>query len=112
MILKTIDLYVPWNWHELAMESLTSMGTRNRRRHLRGSNSRPQERAFKIVLCAGACHSRRPMVVADNLAWLLSRPEYNMRQHEILEGRYPVDCDAQNVTPTTRPPNGWPTQPT
>ena len=94
---NTLDLYVPWNWHEL------------RRRRLR---LRPAARA-RAAICARCCGSARssasrfivrPGPVIRNEwrnggypAWLLQRPEYGMPLHDVLEGRYPATATLQNA---------------
>jgi hypothetical protein len=86
--LNTIDLYIPWNWHEPLEGQLDFDGHSNPRRDLRGLLKLIAEKGFKLVARPG------PMILNEwrhggYPEWLLKRPEYRMDAVDRLEGRYP-----------------------
>ena len=94
--INTIDLYVPWNWHELADGDFDFDGRTSPRRDLRTLVALLKKRAFKIILRPGPV-IRNEWRNGGYPAWLLARPEYGMSQHDILEGRYPATATLQNA---------------
>jgi hypothetical protein len=93
---NTIDLYVPWNWHEIGDGTFDFDGRTNPRRDLRGLLALIRSSDFKIVLRPGPV-IRNEWRNGGYPAWLLARPEYDMAQHELLEGRYPPTATMQNA---------------
>jgi amino acid transporter len=94
--INTIDLYVPWNWHEIGDGGFDFSGRTNPRRDLDGLLQLIHQRGYRIVLRPG------PMVRNEwrnggYPAWLLERPEYNMPLHDVLEGRYAATATLQNA---------------
>ncbi|MBV9269480.1 MAG: beta-galactosidase, partial [Candidatus Eremiobacteraeota bacterium] len=94
--INTIDLYVPWNWHELQEADFDFSGRTNPRRDLRGLLREIHARGYKIVLRPGPV-IRNEWRNGGYPTWLLTRPEYNMPLHDVLEGRYPATATLQNA---------------
>ena len=94
--INTIDLYVPWNWHELADGDFDFDGRTSPRRDLNHLIALLKMRDFKIILRPGPV-IRNEWRNGGYPAWLLARPEYGMSQHDILEGRYPATATLQNA---------------
>ncbi|MGH7737854.1 MAG: amino acid permease [Candidatus Tyrphobacter sp.] len=93
--INTIDLYVPWNWHEPTQGHLDFTGASNPRRNLIGLLQTITHLGFKIVLRPGPV-IRNEWRNGGYPAWLLRRPAYDMPLHDILEGRYPATATLQN----------------
>ncbi len=93
---NTLDLYVPWNWHERSDGEFDFSGRTNARRDLRSVLRLAREFAFKIVVRPGPV-IRNEWRNGGYPAWLLTRPEYDMPLHDILEGRYPATATLQNA---------------
>ncbi len=86
--INTVDLYVPWNWHEPAEGALDFTGRTHPQRDIAGLLRLVEELGLKVVLRPG------PVILNEwrnggYPGWLLSRPEYNMALVDLLEGRYP-----------------------
>jgi amino acid transporter len=94
--INTLDLYVPWNWHELADGDFDFSGRTNPRRDLDEVLRLARELDFAIVLRPGPV-IRNEWRNGGYPAWLLARPEYGMPQHDLLEGRYPPTATLQNA---------------
>ncbi len=94
--INTLDLYVPWNWHELSDGDFDFTGRTNPRRDLRTVLRLARLHGFKIVLRPGPV-IRNEWRNAGYPAWLLKRPEYGMPLHDLLEGRYPPTATLQNA---------------
>ena len=93
---NTLDLYVPWNWHETADGAFDFDGHTNPRRNLR--------RVLQLGRALGFHFIVRPGPVVRNEwrnggypDWLLRRPAYRMPLHDVLEGRYPATATLQNA---------------
>jgi len=87
MGINTLDLYVPWNWHEPAEGALDLDGHSNPRRNIKGLLNLAERLGFKVILQPG------PVILNEwkhggYPEWLLERPEYNMPLVDRLEGRY------------------------
>ena len=87
MGINTLDLYVPWNWHEPAEGALDLDGRSNPRRNIKGLLNLAERLGFKVILRPG------PVILNEwkhggYPDWLLERPEYNMPLVDRLEGRY------------------------
>ena len=94
--INTIDLYVPWNWHELRDGDFDFDGHTNSRRNLGALLKIIDAQGFKIILRPGPV-IRNEWRNGGYPAWLLQRPEYEMPLHDILTGRYPATATLQNA---------------
>src|SRR5271156_90952 len=94
--INTLDLYVPWNWHELADGDFDFNGRTNPRRDLDEVLRLARVHKFEIVLRPGPV-IRNEWRNGGYPAWLLQRPEYGMPLHDLLEGRYPPTATLQNA---------------
>jgi len=86
--INTIDLYIPWNWHEPREGELDFDGHSNPRRDLRALLHLISEKGFKLIARPG------PVILNEwrhggYPEWLLERPEFKMDVRDRLEGRYP-----------------------
>jgi amino acid transporter len=93
---NTLDLYVPWNWHETADGAFDFDGHTNPRRNLRGVLRLARELGFHLIVRPGPV-IRNEWRNGGYPAWLLTRPEYGMPLHDVLEGRYPATATLQNA---------------
>jgi fructoselysine transporter len=93
---NTLDLYVPWNWHETADGSFDFDGHTNPRRNLRRVLQLARELGFHLIVRPGPV-IRNEWRNGGYPDWLLRRPEYGMPLHDILEGRYPATATLQNA---------------
>jgi len=85
--INTIDLYIPWNWHEPREGELDFDGHSNPRRDLRALLRLIAEKGFKLNARPG------PVILNEwrhggYPEWLIERPEYKMDIRDRLEGRY------------------------
>ena len=86
--INTIDIYIPWNWHEPREGEFDFDGHTNPRRDLRSLLKLINEKGFKLIARPG------PQILNEwrhggYPTWLLERPEYHMDFVDRLEGRYP-----------------------
>jgi hypothetical protein len=86
--INTIDIYIPWNWHEPHEGEFDFDGHTNPRRDLRGLLQLITADGFKLIARPG------PQILNEwknggYPDWLLTRPEYHMDPVDVLEGRYP-----------------------
>ena len=93
---NTLDLYVPWNWHELADGDFDFTGRTSPRRDLREVLRLGKELGFYFIVRPGPV-IRNEWRNGGYPAWLLTRPEYGMPLHDVLEGRYPATATLQNA---------------
>ena len=94
--INTLDLYVIWNWHELSDGDFDFIGRTSPRRDLRTLLKLARENGFKLIVRPGPV-IRNEWRNGGYPAWLLSRPEYGMPLHDLLEGRYPPTATLQNA---------------
>jgi hypothetical protein len=94
---NTLDLYVPWNWHELSDGRFDFDGTTNPRRNLRALLALARADGFFFIVRPGPV-IRNEWRNGGYPAWLLERPEYGMPLHDVLEGRYPATATLQNAS--------------
>jgi fructoselysine transporter len=93
---NTLDLYVPWNWHETSDGAFDFDGHTNPRRNLRRVLQLARELGFHLIVRPGPV-IRNEWRNGGYPAWLLRRPEYGMPLHDVLEGRYPATATLQNA---------------
>ncbi len=93
---NTIDAYVIWNWHEPADGDFDFTGRTNPRRDLRGFLALCRELGFYVIVRPGPV-IRNEWRNAGYPPWLLTRPEYGMPLHDVLEGRYAATATLQNA---------------
>ena len=94
--INTLDLYIIWNWHETADGQFDFDGHTSPRRDLRTLLKLARQYGFKLVVRPGPV-IRNEWRNGGYPAWLLSRPEYGMPLHDLLEGRYPPTATLQNA---------------
>jgi Glycosyl hydrolases family 35 len=87
--INTIDLTIPWNWHETADDEFDFDGHTNPRRDLRGLLRLVADRGFKLIV-----HVEPQMPATWRLAgypeWLVRAPDYGMTDEQIADGAEPV----------------------
>jgi amino acid transporter len=93
---NTLDLYVPWNWHELSDDNFDFDGHTNPQRNLREVLRLAASLNFKLLVRPGPV-IRNEWRNGGYPDWLLTRPEYGMPLHDVLEGRYPATATLQNA---------------
>jgi hypothetical protein len=90
--INTIDLRIPWNWHELSDAEFDFDGHTNPRRNLRGLLQLIAEEHLKIVARPGppiGDHWRN----AGYPAWLLRYSDYKISESDINAGFAPSDAE-------------------
>jgi amino acid transporter len=92
----TLDVYVPWNWHEIADGSFDFTGRTTPARNLRRVLELARTFHMHVILRPGPI-VRNEWRNGGYPAWLLTRPEYAMPLHDVLEGRYPATATLQNA---------------
>ena len=93
---NTLDLYVPWNWHETSDGAFDFDGHTNPRRNLRRVLQLGRELGFHFIVRPGPV-VRNEWRNGGYPDWLLRRPAYRMPLHDVLEGRYPATATLQNA---------------
>jgi hypothetical protein len=87
--INTIDLTIPWNWHEIAEGEFDFDGHTNPQRDLRGLLRLIADRGFKLIV-----HIGPGMPATWRLAgypeWLLRTPDYGMTVEQIANGEEPA----------------------
>jgi hypothetical protein len=88
MGINTIDLTIPWNWHETADGEFDFDGHSNPRRDLRGLLRLIADRGFKLIVHAGP---QMPATwrLAGYPEWLVSAPDYGMTAQQLGNGAEP-----------------------
>lgn len=108
--INTIDLYIPWNWHEPKQGEFDFDGHTNPRRDLRTLLSLITQKDFHLIARPGPeilnewRHGGYP-------GWLLDGPEYKMDPLDWLEGRY-TPLDDLNPHNAEAAAQGWLDNPT
>jgi hypothetical protein len=103
--INTIDLYIPWNWHEPKEGEFDFDGHTNPRRDLRTLLALVAQDGFKLIARPGPeilnewRHGGYP-------GWLLERPDYKMTPADWIEGRYPP-LDGLNTRDAEAAAQGW-----
>lgn len=103
--INTIDIYIPWNWHEPKEGEFDFDGHSNSRRDLRGLLATIAQKRLKLIARPGPeilnewRHGGYP-------GWLLQRSEYQMSALDWLEGRYPP-LDGLNAQDAEAAASGW-----
>jgi hypothetical protein len=90
--INTIDLRIPWNWHEVGDAVFDFDGHSNPRRNLRGLLQLITKKRLKLVARPGPLigdHWRN----AGYPAWLLAYSDYKMNEPAIEAGLAPPDAD-------------------
>ena len=103
--INTLDIYIPWNWHEPKEGEFDFDGHTNPRRDLRRLLVLATEKRFKLIARPG------PEILNEWLyggypGWLLERPEYKMDPLDWVEGRYPP-LDNLNAHDAEAAAQGW-----
>jgi len=108
--INTLDLYIPWNWHEPKEGEFDFDGHTNPRRDLRALLALIAQEGLKFIARPGPeilnewRHGGYP-------GWLLEGPEYKMNSVDWLEGRYPP-LDDLNTRDAEAAAEGWLENPT
>ena len=103
--INTLDIYIPWNWHEPEAGKFDFDGHTNARRNLRALLALVAREGFKLIARPGPeilnewKHGGYP-------GWLLERPEYKMNATDWIEGRYPP-LDNLNPRDAEAAARGW-----
>lgn len=103
--INTLDIYIPWNWHEPTEGEFDFDGHTNPRRNLCALLALIQKKGFRLIARPGPeilnewRHGGYP-------GWLLERPEYKMDRADWLEGRYPP-LDNLNAHDAEAAARGW-----
>jgi hypothetical protein len=108
--INTIDLSIPWNWHEPKEGEIDFDGHTNPRRNLRQLLATVERLGFKLIARPGP-EILNEWRYAGYPGWLLERPEYKMDPIDWLEGRYPP-LDNLNTTDAEAAAEGWLANPT
>jgi hypothetical protein len=93
--INTIDLTIPWNWHEIANGEFDFDGHTSPRRDLRGLLRLIADRGFKLIVHAGP---QMPATwrLAGYPEWLVRDSDYGMTAEEIADGRGRVSPRCRN----------------
>jgi len=103
--INTLDIYIPWNWHEPKPGEFDFDGHTNPRRDLRTLLSLIAQKGFRLIARPGPeilnewRHGGYP-------GWLLDRPEYHMNPLDWIEGRY-APLDNLNPRDADAAAQGW-----
>ncbi len=90
--INTIDLRIPWNWHEIHDAEFDFDGHTNPRRNLRGLLQLIAEKRLRLIVRPGPLigdHWRN----AGYPAWLLKYSVYKMEESAIETGLAPQDAE-------------------
>jgi hypothetical protein len=103
--INTIDLYIPWDWHEPKEGEFDFDGHTNPRRDLRGLLALTAQTGLKLIARPG------PEILNEwsrggYPGWLLERPEYKMDPRDFIEGQY-APLDDLNPRDAEAAARGW-----
>lgn len=103
--INTIDLYIPWNWHEPKEGEFDFDGHTNPRRDLRALLALIAQKHLRLIARPGPeiLNEWRHGGFPD---WLLDRPEFTMSQADLLEGSY-APLDGLNARDAESAARGW-----
>jgi hypothetical protein len=89
--INTIDLYIPWNWHEPKEGEIDFDGHTNPRRNLRALLALIEHENLRLIARPGP-EILNEWKYGGYPGWLLERPEFKMDPIDWAEGRYdPLD---------------------
>ncbi|HEY1428714.1 MAG TPA: amino acid permease, partial [Candidatus Tumulicola sp.] len=95
--INTLDLYVPWNWHQSnATDSPDFTGKHYEGHDLGTVLSLARALRFKIILRPGPV-IRNEWRNGGYPDWLLLQQPYNMPATDVYQGRYPATATLQNA---------------
>jgi len=86
--INTIDLTIPWNWHELSQGEFDFDGHSNPRRDLRGLLRLIADRGFRLIVHVGP-QTAATWRLAGYPEWLVRAPEYGMTAEQLADGAEP-----------------------
>ena len=98
MGINTLDLRIPWNWHESSDGKFDFDGATNPNRNLRGLLGEIAGMRFKVIARPGPLigdHWRN----AGIPAWLLAYSDYDMDPPDIQRGLPPPDAAQHQIEP-------------
>ena len=107
--INTIDLRIPWNWHEVRDAEFDFDGHTNPRRNLRGLLRLIAEKRLKFIARPGPLigdHWRN----AGYPAWLLEYSDYKMSVSDIEQGAAPAEAELAVAGRQRGRARGWPWQ--
>jgi hypothetical protein len=108
--INTIDLYIPWNWHEPKKGEFDFDGHSNPRRDLRALLALIAQKHLRLIARPGPeiLNEWRHGGFPD---WLLEQPEFTMSRADLLEGSY-ATLDGLNARDAESAAQGWLANPT
>ena len=108
--INTIDLYIPWNWHEPKEGEIDFDGHTNPRRNLRALLALIEHHNLRLIARPGP-EIGNEWKYGGYPGWLLERPEYKMDPLDWAEGRY-APLDDLMASDAEAAAEGWLTNPT
>jgi Glycosyl hydrolases family 35 len=108
--INTIDLYIPWNWHEPKEAEIDFDGHTNPRRNLRALLALIESENLRLIARPGP-EIGNEWKYGGYPGWLLERPEYKMDPIDWIEGRY-APLDNLNASDAEAAAEGWLVNPT
>ncbi|MGA8307317.1 MAG: beta-galactosidase [Candidatus Acidiferrales bacterium] len=108
--INTIDLYIPWNWHEPKEGEIDFDGRTNPRRNLRALLALIESANLRLIARPGP-EILNEWQYGGYPGWLLERPEYKMDPIDWIEGRY-APLDNLNASDAEAAAEGWLANPT
>ena len=103
--INTIDLYIPWNWHEPKEGEVDFDGHTNPRRNLRALLALIERENLRLIARPGP-EIGNEWKYGGYPGWLLERPEYKMDPIDWVEGRY-APLDELMATDAEAAAEGW-----
>ena len=108
--INTIDLYIPWNWHEPKEGEIDFDGHTNPRRNLRALLALIESANLRLIARPGP-EIGNEWKYGGYPGWLLERPEYKMDPIDWIEGRY-APLDDLMASDAEAAAEGWLANPT